>query len=142
MEVREVMNRHIRQISSSAMLSEAADRMKALGSDMLPVVENRRIVGIITERSLVSDALPGDVDPQTTPIRSFMTFGAACCRQDDDIDKAIEIMEVSHAERLIVLDSSGTAVGVLSVEDLASKAGEHSHTRPLMEGENHESPRD
>ncbi len=136
------MSRHICQISSSAMLSEAADRMKALGSDMLPVVENRRIVGIITEQNLVSDALPGDVDPQITPIRSFMIFGAACCRQDDDIDKAIEIMEISHAEQLIVLDSSGMAVGVLSIEDLASKAGEHAHTRPLMEGENHESPRD
>jgi predicted transcriptional regulator len=136
------MNRKIRQISSSAMLSEAADRMKALGSDMLPVVENRRVVGIITEHSLASDVLPDTVDPQTTPIRSVMTFGAACCRQEDDVDKAIEIMEISHAERLIVLDSAGTAVGVLSVEDLASKAGEHSHPRPLREGENHESPRD
>jgi CBS domain-containing protein len=109
------------------MLTEAADRMKALGSDMLPVVENRRIVGVITERSLTSDALPSTVDPQTTPIRSVMTFGAACCREEDDLDTAIEIMEISHAERLIVLDSAGTAVGVLSVEDLASKAGEHSH---------------
>ncbi len=142
MEVREVMNRNIRQISSSAMLTEAADRMKALGADMLPVVEDHRIVGVITEQSLASDALPSSVDPQTTPIRSVMTFGAACCRQEDDIDKAIEIMETSHAERLIVVDSAGTAVGVLSVEDLASKAGEHSHTRPLREGENHESPRD
>lgn len=109
------------------MLSEAADRMKALGSDMLPVVENHRIVGVITEQSLASDALPNSVDLQTTPIRGFITSGAACCREDDGIDKAVEIMEISHAERLIVLDSAGTAVGVLSVEDLASKAGERSH---------------
>ncbi len=81
MEVREVMNRRIRQISSSAMLSEAADRMKALGTDMLPVVENHRIVGVITEQSVVSDALPGNMDPQMTPIRSVMTFGATCCRR-------------------------------------------------------------
>jgi len=140
-EVQEVMNRQVRQISSSAMLSEAADRMKALGADLLPVVEDRRIVGIITEESIEPDALPCTVDPQTTPIRNVMTFGATCCRQDDDLDRAIEILEVSHAERLIVLDSSGTAVGVLSVEDLASKAGEHSHTRPPREGEDHESPR-
>jgi len=136
------MNASVRQISSSAMVSEAAERMKALGADVLPVVEDHQIIGVIAEDDVAPDTLPGDMDPRFTPIRSVMTFGAACCSQEDDIDKAIEIMETSHVQRLIVLDSRGAAVGVLSDEDLTSKAGEHSHTRPLMEGENHESPRD
>jgi CBS domain-containing protein len=99
-------------------------------------------VGTIAERDVASDALPDDVDPRTTPVRSAMTFGAACCQQEDEIEKAIEIMETRHARQLFVLDSRGVAVGVLSVEDLTSKVGEHSHMRPLMEGEHHESPRD
>jgi signal-transduction protein with cAMP-binding, CBS, and nucleotidyltransferase domain len=130
------------QISSSAMIIEAGERMKALGTDVLAVVENRQIVGIVAEWDVVPEALPSDMDPRFTPIRSVMTCEPACCSQEDDIDKAIEIMETSHAQRLIVLDSRGQAVGVLLAEDLTSKAGEHSHTRSLMEGENHESPRD
>jgi len=124
------------------MLSEATERMRALGAAILPVVENHRIVGIITERDIASDALPDNVDPRCPPVRSVMTLGAACCSQEDDIDAAIEVVETGHAQWLIVLDSHGEAVGVLSDEDLTSKAGEHSHARSLMEGENHESPRD
>jgi CBS domain-containing protein len=135
------MNDRIRQISSSAMLSEAADRMRALDVDILPVVEDHRIIGIIAERDIASDALPAGTDPQTTPVKNATTPGAVCCSQDDDVEKAIRIMEIRNARQLIVLDSQGAAVGLLSVEDLASKAGEHSTTGSLMEGENHESPR-
>lgn len=141
MKVQEVMNIRILQISSSAMLSEAADRMKALDADILPVVENRRIVGTIAERDIAPDALPSDIDLRSTPVRDAMRPGAVCCSQDDDVEEAIQIMETTNAHRLIVLDSHGAAVGMLSVEDLASKVGEHSTTRPLMEGEDHESPR-
>ena len=141
MKVREIMNNRIQQISSSAMLSEATDRMKALDADILPVVENRRIVGTVAEEDIAPGALPNDMDPRTTPVRSATRPGAVCCSQDDDVEEAIQIMETTNAHRLIVLDSHGAAVGMLSMEDLASKAGEHSTTRTLMEGENHESPR-
>jgi CBS domain-containing protein len=123
------------------MLSEAADRMRALDTDMLPVVENRRIVGIIAAGDVAPGALPGDMDPRTTPVRRVMTPGAVCCSQEDDVEKAIRIMETRNAHRLIVLDSQGQAVGVLSAERLASQAGEHLTTSSLREGENHESPR-
>ena len=130
MKVREVMNSRLCQISSSAMISEAADRMRALDTDILPVVENHWIVGTIAEGDIASGALPDDVDPRVTPVRTAMTPGAVCCSQEDDIEKASRIMETRNAHRLIVLDSQGQAVGVLSVEDLASKVGKRSTQDP------------
>lgn len=129
MQVREMMNRRVSSISSSAMVSEAVERMKAVDADALPVVENHRIVGIVTERDIASHTPPGDQNPQTTPIRSVMTSDIVCCSQEDDVEKAIGLLETRHARRLIVLDSRGTPVGVLSAEDLAAKTGEHSHER-------------
>ena len=141
MKVREIMKSHRCQISSSAMLSEAADRMRALDLDTLPVVEDRRIVGTIVEQDVEAWMLSAGIDATTTPVKSVMTPEAVCCSQEDEVEEAVRLLETCHSRRLIVLDSSGEAVGVLSVEDLASKAGEHSHTRSLMEGEDHESPR-
>lgn len=142
MKLRELMRIQALQISSSAMLAEAAERMAVLGTDVLAVVEDRRVIGVVAQRDLEPQALPDDVDPGITPVRSVMAFGATCCSLEDDLGKAIEIIKTSHALRVIVLDSQGMAVGALSAEDLDSKAANRSHTRPLMEGEDHESPRD
>jgi len=141
-KLRELMRIQALQISSSVMLAEAAERMAVLGTDVLAVVEDRRIIGVVAQRDLEPQALPDDVDPGITPVRSVMAFGATCCSLEDDLGKAIEIIKTSHALRVIVLDSQGMAVGALSAEDLDSKAANRSHTRPLMEGEDHESPRD
>lgn len=142
MKLRELMRIQALQISSSAMLAEAAERMAVLGTDVLAVVEDRRVIGVVAQRDLEPQALPDDVDPGITPVRSVMAFGATCCSLEDDLGKALEIIKNSHALRVIVLDSQGMAVGALSAEDLDSKAANRSHTRPLMEGEDHESPRD
>jgi len=124
------MDVQIRQISSSAMLTEAADRMRTLGTPVLAVVEDHQIVGVVLEGHLAPDALAGDMDPRLTPVRSVMTFEVACCSQQDGIERAVEIVEAGHAQWLILLDCHGAAVGVLSVEDLASRAAERSPLRP------------
>lgn len=123
MKVREIVSIHIRQISSSAMLIEAVDRMKSLDVAILPVVENGRIVGTITERDIASKAMSGGLDLRTTPVRNVMTPGVVCCSQEDEIEEAIHILETNDVSRLIVLDPYGQAVGVLSADDLAAKAG-------------------
>ena len=130
MKVCELMSVETHRISSSAMLCEAADRMRACGTTALPVVEDRRIVGLIMEQALTAAALPGGVDPRFTPVRSVMTSAVVCCSQEDGVEKAMEIAESGHTRWLIVLDCCGAAVGVLSVEELASKAAERSVTEP------------
>ncbi len=139
-KVREIMKSHLCQISSSAMLSEAADRMKALDMDILPVVEDRRIVGTIAGRDIAARTLSARIDLSITPVKNLMMPEAVCCSREDDMEKAVRLMETSRVRRLIVLDSCGRGVGVLSADDLVSETSERSHTRP-PEGENHESPR-
>jgi len=62
----------IRKISSSAMLSEAADRMKRLGADRLPVIEDNEIVGWITEDG-IAGAVSAGMDRTTTPVKHATT---------------------------------------------------------------------
>ena len=133
MKVREVMSSRVRQISSSAMISEAADRMKTLHVGMLPVVENKDIVGTISERDIVVRAVSAGMNPRTTPVREVMTAGAVCCSAEDDVEGAAGIMEEKHARRLVVLDPDNTAIGILSVGDLVPGAGDAHLTYQVIE---------
>jgi CBS domain-containing protein len=87
------------RISSSAMLGEAADRMKKLGLDGLPVVENNEIVGRITDRD-IARAVSAGMSPTTTPVKYAMTTTAAPAQQDR-IRRAAGTKEGHHARRTI-----------------------------------------
>jgi CBS domain-containing protein len=124
MKVREIMSRPACQISSSAMLSEAADRMRAWGVNALPVVENNRVVGMVTHRDIAVKAAGAGMNLRTTPVRDVMTRKVACCSEQDDVEEAGRMMEHHQVYRLVVLGPDGKAVGVLSVGDLALKTGD------------------
>jgi len=134
-KVREIMDRRTCQISSSAMIGEAADRMKALGTDVLPVVENRRVIGTITEHSIASQIVSRGMDPATTTVRAATTSNIVCCSQETDIEDAALLMEAGHVAQLIVLDAEGGVAGVLSGDDLALKVGVQSHNARRMSNE-------
>jgi CBS domain-containing protein len=119
MKVREIVSGRVCQISSSAMLSEAAERMRALQVSALPVVENNQIVGVVTQRDVAAKSGSAEVDPRTTPVREAMTKQSAWCAQDDDVETAARIMEENGVQRLIVLGPDRKAVGVLSRGQLA-----------------------
>jgi len=125
MKVREIMSSHVRQISSSAMLSEAADRMRIFDTSVLPVVEHNQVVGTITDRDIIVRAVSAGMDPRTTPVKYAMTPGAACCSEQDDAGKAAAIMKDSHVDRLVVLSPDNGAVGMLSIGDFAVAGAGH-----------------
>jgi CBS domain-containing protein len=121
MKVREIMSRRVHQISASAMLSEAAEQMRTSHTSALPVVENRRIVGLITDRDIAVKAAAAGMNPRTTPVGHVMARQVSCCSEQDEVEEAARIMEGHRVHRLVVLGADGQAVGVLSVGDLALK---------------------
>jgi len=125
MKVREIMSSHVRQISSSAMLSEAADRMRIFDTSILPVVEYNKIVGTITDHDIIVRAVSAGMDPKTTPVKYAMTPGAVCCSEQDDAGRAAAIMKDSHVDRLVVLSQDNGAVGMLSIGDFAVAGAGH-----------------
>jgi CBS domain-containing protein len=147
MKVREMMSRRVHQISSSAMLSEAADRMRTFDTSVLPVVEYNRIVGTITDRDIIVKAISAGMDPRTTPVKYAMTPGAVCCSEQDDAGTAAAILRNGHVDQLVVLSPDDGAVGMLSIGDLAvAGAGHRRHeavdgTRGPVRSDGHRSRR-
>ena len=122
MKVREIMNTLVQQISSGAMVSEAAERMRIFDIGALPVLEDSKIVGMLTDRDIVIRAVAAGLGPKMTVIKDVFTPNVLCCFHEDEIETAAKIMEDKQVRRLVVLGDNNTVAGILSLSDLALKA--------------------
>ena len=105
-------------LDPSTTLHEAASKMRALDSGVMPVGENDRLVGMITDRDMTVRAIAQGKSP-TSPVRDAMTPDVVYCFEDDDLKSAARKMEEHQIRRLIVLDRDKRLVGIASLGDLA-----------------------
>jgi CBS domain-containing protein len=111
-------------IDASESLKEAAQRMREGNVGALPVVENGRVRGIITDRDLVVRAMALGVDPTTTRVGDCATRTLVCARADWDVEEALRLMSECEIGRLPVVDEGDRAVGMVTLGSLALRARE------------------
>src|SRR4029453_8991766 len=92
MLVREAMTPHAEWISPDILLTEVAPTMRGKNIGCLPVGENDRLIGMITDRDLACRAVADGADPKTTKAREVMTKGIAWCFEDEDVKEAAQRM--------------------------------------------------
>ena len=119
MQVNEVMTRGVECVSPDATLQEAARTMKDLDGGPLPVCDNDRLAGILTDRDIAVRAVAEGRDPRATRVRDVLSPGVVYCFEDDDVQEAARLMEEKQVRRLVVLDRAKRLVGIVSLGDLA-----------------------
>jgi CBS domain-containing protein len=122
MQVKEIMTCNVETINSEASLVEAAGKMRSLEVGALPVWENGKLIGMITDRDITVRAVAEQKDPSSTSVRQIMTPEVSCCCEDDDIHEAGRMMEEESIHRLLVVNSENDPVGFVSLSDLAVKS--------------------
>ena len=85
----------------------------------LPVGENDRLQGTVTDRDIVVRAISKGKDPQDTSIREIMTEELVYCTEDQDVDEVARTMGEKQVRRLPVIDSDKRLVGVVTIGDMA-----------------------
>ncbi len=123
MLVKDVMTSEVELAAPDDTLQEAATRMRCWNLGFLPVSENDRLVGVMTDRDIVIRAVCEGKDPKTTLVRDTMTTQVIYCFDDQPLDEAADIMESRKVRRLMVLDRSKRLVGVVTLKDLAQDPG-------------------
>jgi CBS domain-containing protein len=124
MQVSEVMTRGAECTRPDATLEEAAERMKALDVGSLPVCDNDRLVGMLTDRDITVRSTAQGEDPTRDRVRDVMTPEVIYCFEDEDVAKAGQLMKRKQVRRLLVLNRDKRLVGILSLDDLAVKTDE------------------
>jgi CBS domain-containing protein len=103
---------------------ELAKLMKARDIGCIPVGEDDRLIGMVTDRDIVCKGLAArNFDASRAMARDVMTSGIHCCREDDDLAKAVHHMEQLHIRRLPVINKSKRMVGMISLGDVGQFAG-------------------
>jgi len=125
MNVRDCMSRQVRLASPDDTIQTAAQMMRDTDTGALPVGENDRLVGMITDRDIALRAI-AEGHGALTPVREVMTGGIECVFEDDDLRAAADKMGDRKVRRLAVLSRDKRLVGILSLGDIATHdSGRH-----------------
>ncbi len=122
MKVREAMTRDVRLVKPDQPISEAARLMGELDIGALPVEEDDRLVGMITDRDIAVRAVAIGRGPDTA-VREVMTREIKYCFEDQTIDEVTQNMGELRIRRLPVLTRDKRLIGILSLGDLAIDEG-------------------
>lgn len=118
MRVGDVMTRGIETTTLGSTLQAAALKMREASVGMLPVIENGRPIGIITDRDITVRATANGVDPKTGVVADAMTRAVHWCYDDEPLSEATRKMESSAIRRIIVVDRNERMVGILALDDI------------------------
>ncbi len=124
MLVKEIMTHNVEVVSPSDTLEQTAKRMEELNVGLLPVCEGNRVVGLITDRDITARATAVGCDPKATLVCDAMSQDIICCYEYQDSRDAAKLMKEKQIRRLLVMNRANDLVGIVSLGDLATKAGD------------------
>jgi len=116
-------------------VEKVAQLMKKEDIGPVPVVDdeqNKRLVGIVTDRDLALKVVAEGRDPQTTKVEEVMTRKLITCRPDDDVESAMKAMAQYQLRRIPVVDNDDRLVGIISQADVATRVDEPEKTAEVV----------
>ena len=125
MTVKDVMSSPVRSVAPADTLVMAAKLMDQFDIGLLPVHDGTRVVGVITDRDITVRAVSAGKDPRLTRVDDVMTEDVHYCLADDPVDVVVGHMADKQIRRLLVFDSGGRLAGIVSLGDIAKRAGSH-----------------
>jgi CBS domain-containing protein len=131
MNIREVMTPNPRSMTADDSIQNAARIMRDEDTGAVPVVDNGRPVGILTDRDIVVRAV-ADGGQMNRPVREIVTGAVVCATPDMSTREAAQLMSDHQVRRLPVVESD-RLVGIVSIGDLAVKEGKDSRTGDTLQ---------
>ena len=123
MKVKEAMHKRVNWVGPDTPVTEVAKLMCDHDIGAIPIGEDDRLIGMVTDRDIVCKGLAqDDFDARRATARDVMSPGVHCCREDDDLAKAVRHMEALQVRRLPVINKSKRMTGILSLGDVGQLA--------------------
>ena len=121
MRVSEAMTREVRVATPGQSIREVARVMAEIDAGVMPVGENDRLVGMITDRDIALRGIGQGKGPDT-PVRDVMTTDTVLyCYEDEELDHVAKNMGDEQVRRLPVVNREKRLVGIVSLGDVAQR---------------------
>jgi CBS domain-containing protein len=119
-QVRDVMTPNPDCVTEKNTLRDVARIMKDRDTGVVPVVQDKKIIGLITDRDIVVRGLAEGKDLATASVRELMTTKVRSVRDDATLNEVMTLMNSAEVRRVPVVNGSDELVGILSLGDIAS----------------------
>lgn len=120
MRVQEAMSRDVRVVNPGQTIRDVAKMMDEIDAGAIPVGENDRLVGMITDRDIAIRAVARGKGPDT-PVREVMSKDVKYCYEDEDLEHVAQNMGEIQVRRLPVMNRDKRLVGIVSLGDIAQR---------------------
>jgi CBS domain-containing protein len=131
-KIRDVMTRNVETISPDQSAQDAARFMVRIDAGSLPVTEDNRLVGMITDRDIAIRGIARGHGPDTL-VRELMTDDIVSAYVDEEVDDVAAKMSEAQVRRLPVIDENENLCGIVSLSDL-SRDGSTGAATQVLEG--------
>jgi CBS domain-containing protein len=128
-QLKDLMSRDVKVISPDMSIQDAAIKMREGDFGMMPVGEDDRMIGTLSDRDIAIRAVADGMDA-STKVRDVMSEGIAWAYEDDSVEQAAKIMSEWQVRRLPVVDRDKRLVGIVALGDFAV---ESSDIQPVAE---------
>ena len=122
MKVRDVMHQGAEWQDVDTPLSDIASLMADKDIGAVPIGENDRLVGMVTDRDITCRAVARGLDCSKTKARDILSGEIIYCREDQELSDIIDMMESRQIRRVPVINDDKRLVGMVSMGDLSQAA--------------------
>jgi len=119
MKVREMMTSNVECLPPEATAREIALEMKSLDVGFIPICENDRLVGTVTDRDIAIRAVAEGVDVNLCKARDIMSREVFYAFDHEDVKTVAQTMRDKEVRRILILDKAKHLVGVVSIGDIS-----------------------
>ena len=124
MKVKDAMHKQALWREPTTALTDIAKLMKTEDIGCVPIGENDRLVGMVTDRDIAVRGVANGGDLNSKTARDVMTDDIVYCKEDEEISDAVHLMENKQLRRLPVINDEKRLVGMLSLGDVAHAASQ------------------
>jgi CBS domain-containing protein len=121
MKIKDCMHQGVVWSAPETPLKELAKRMREEDIGAIPIGENDKLVGMVTDRDIACRGLDDGKDVAKLCARDVMSKPIIYCRADEEVEDAIRIMAKHEVRRLPVINADKRMVGMLSLGDISAK---------------------
>lgn len=120
MKVRDIMTKDPESVTFGTSIGDVASMMRDLDVGIIPVVQDGKLRGVITDRDITIRVTASGLGPYEASVQDFLSPNAVTVSPDDDVDTARRLMSEHQIRRLLVTEDDNL-VGILSIGDVATK---------------------
>lgn len=131
--VRDVMTANPVTVSEKDSIRDAARIMAREDTGVVPVVEGKKVIGMITDRDIVIRLVAEGKDPANARVKEAMSSNVRAVKEDTPVNDVLDLMSKAQVRRIPVVNTNNELVGIVSIGDIATDSRENSKVGRAVE---------